>query len=91
MKTQFSDRLEFLASTIENRSEPLGVGLKRECWAGVAYSIARAHGERVTDYYGISSREMKDAIKENNQSSPERRNGVMRTRTLELAARRARG
>jgi hypothetical protein len=88
MNTQFSDRLESLASTIENRSEPLGVGLKRECWAGVAHSIAQAHGERVTDYFGISSREMKDAIKDNNQCAPERRNATMRRLTLELAAMR---
>jgi hypothetical protein len=88
MKTQFSDRLGFLASIIENRSEPLGVGLKRGCWAGVAHSIAQAHGERVTDYFGISSREMKDAIKDNNQSAPERRNAIMRQLTLELAATR---
>jgi hypothetical protein len=88
MKTQFSDRLKFLASTIESRSEPLGVGLKRGCWAGVAHSIAQAHGDRLTDYFGISSREMKDAIKDNNQSAPERRNAVMHQRTIELAATR---
>lgn len=88
MGTHFSDRLKFLASTIENRAEPLGVGLKRECWAGVAHSIAQEHGERVTDYFGISFKEMKGAIKDNNQSAPERRNTVMRQLTLELAATR---
>jgi hypothetical protein len=88
MTTNFRDRLEFLAATIEGRSEPLGVGLKRQCWAGVAHSIAQSEGERLTDYFGISTREMKDAIKDNNLCAPERRNAVMRQATLEMAAAR---
>jgi hypothetical protein len=88
MTTNFCDRLKFLASTIEDRTEPLGVGLKRQCWAGVAHSIAQSEGDRVTDYFGISTREMKDAIKMNNQCASESRNAIMRQATLEMASTR---
>lgn len=88
MTTLFSERLKLLAATIESRAEPLGVGLKRQCWAGVAHAVARSQGERVTDYFGISAREMKDAIKTNNLCPPESRNRVMRQVTLAMAASR---
>ena len=88
MTNTFSSRLKFLAATIDERTEPLGVGLKNQCWAGVAHSIAQSKGARVTDYFGISTREMKDAIKMNNQYAPENRNTMMRQATLEMAANR---
>jgi hypothetical protein len=88
MTTNFSSRLNFLAALIDERTEPLGVGLKNQCWAGVAHSIAQSEGARVTDYFGISTREMKDAIKMNNNCAPESRNATMRQVTLEIAATR---
>ena len=56
--------------------------------SAMSHSIAQSEGERLTDYFGISTREMKDAIKDNNLCAPERRNAVMRQATLEMAAAR---
>ncbi len=88
MTPQHRDRLLNLAQRIEARPEPLGIGLKHQCWAGLAHAAAAAHGARVTDYFGISFREMKDAIKENNQADASRRNEGMAARTRQFAASR---
>ena len=85
MASKFRERLQLLAATIEQREQPLGVGLKNHCWAGVAYDVASANGARLTDYFGISTREMKAAIKTNNQSDPAARNAVMVRETRVLA------
>ena len=80
------ENLESLAELIEARAEPLGVGLKRQCWAGVAHQVASARGMRVSDYFGLSFAEMKTAIKENNDTGAAERNAVMVARTRQLAA-----
>lgn len=78
-------RLMLLARKIGFRSKPLGIGLHNQCWAGVAAEIAKAKGAKTTDYYGITFREFKDAIKSNNVCPPEGRNIRMFLRTLYLA------
>jgi len=74
-----------LARHISALEEPLGVGLKRGCWAGVAIQIARAQQSKATDYYGLSMREIKVAIKLNNATRPALRNSRMIDATLQHA------
>lgn len=88
MSTIHSLRLEALAVSIEGRDGPLGIGLKSECWAGVAHQIASAENSRVTDFFGISFAEMKAAIKGNNACAPNLRNNKMARFSRELAATR---
>lgn len=71
-----------LARTISAMDEPLGVGLKKGCWAGVAIQIAREHQSKATDYYGMSMREIKGAIKLNNATQPALRNRTMIDATM---------
>jgi hypothetical protein len=80
-------RLIRLAEVVETRDEPLGVGLKHQCWAGIAIEMAKAEGFKSTDYFGLSFRELKQKIKLNNVQFPEFRNAVMATETRALAAR----
>lgn len=80
-------RLIRLAEVVETRGEPLGVGLKHQCWAGIAIEMANAEGFESTDYFGLSFRELKQLIKLNNLQYPESRNAVMATETRTLAAR----
>ena len=75
-----------LAASVANQPEPLGIGLHNGCWGGVAANIATAHEATVQQYYGLTFRQFKDAIKCNNQTHQERRNGVMALRTLRMAS-----
>lgn len=79
-------RLMDLAEIIEARNEPLGIGLKQQCWAGVAIELAKAEGCKVTDYFGLSFRDLKSRIKFNNLQAPEMRNAVMAAETRAFAA-----
>ncbi len=88
MRQVYADRLLKLSKMIDSREAPLGVGLKNQCWAGIAWEVASAHQARVTEYFGISFREMRDAIKGNNQCEPVRRNATMSARCRDLAASR---
>ena len=74
-----------LALRIINRRRPLGVGMHNECWGAVAAGVARAAGRSATEYYGISFRLFKDAIKGNAEAHESIRNRVMTRRTLKLA------
>jgi hypothetical protein len=74
-----------LARLIASKAEPLGVGLKKGCWAGVAIHIARQHGSKATDYYGLSTGEIKEKIKLNNATPAPLRNAVMLNATLVIA------
>jgi hypothetical protein len=78
-------RLFELALTFEQRSKPLGVGVHRECWAGVARTIARLHNDKIKSYFGLNSKEIIEDIMLNNVTHPEERNQVMTKRTLERA------
>lgn len=80
------ENLHILAETIAARKTPLGVGLRRECWAGVAISLANQKGSKTSEFYGLSMREIIDAVKENNRTDPALRNGIMLDRTLQQAA-----
>lgn len=71
-----------LARTISAMDEPLGIGLKKGCWAGVAIQIARENQCKATEYYGLSMREIKGAIKLNNITPPASRNRTMIDATL---------
>lgn len=75
-----------LADTIATRKTPLGVGLKNECWAGVAITLANQQGSKTTAFYGLSMREIINDVKENNRTPIAGRNHVMLNRTLRLAA-----
>ncbi len=79
-------RLIRVAEVIESRDEPLGVGLKHQCWAGIAIEMAKAEGFKSTDYFGLSFRKLKEAIKLNNLQHPETRNAVMAAETRTMAA-----
>jgi hypothetical protein len=78
------ERLVRLADHIARRREPLGVGLKNQCWAGVAIGMAKAEGCTVTDYLGLTSRQVKAAIKLNNRTPADSRNERMLAETLNL-------
>jgi|GEM_PF-3582127 len=71
-----------LAYLIWQQEEPLGVGLKKGCWAGVAIDIANKSRSETTKYYGLSMKEIKKMIKENNLTDSEKRNRKMVMRTL---------
>lgn len=75
-----------LADTIAARKAPLGVGLKSECWAGVAISLANKKGSKTTEFYGLSMREIMNLVKENNLTPITIRNEVMIDRTLQQAS-----
>lgn len=85
----FRDRIRLanLAWRIAFRRETLGVGLHNGCWGAVAIGIAHDHGAKTTDYFGLSMREIKAAIKENGKIPPPTRNLVMALRTLQAAVR----
>lgn len=83
---QQRDHLLTLADTIATRRSPLGVGLRRECWAGVAITLANQQGANASEFYGLSMREIIDAVKENNRTPVDFRNEVMLDRTLQQAA-----
>jgi hypothetical protein len=78
-------RLISLACTIMAKDKPLGVGLKKGCWAGVAVEIARQNNEKMTEYYGLAMNEIKEQIKRNNVAPPEARNRTMIGQTLRMA------
>lgn len=78
-------RLLELAGRVALRRDPLGIGLRNQCWGGIAVAIAKEHGWRASDYYGISFRELRDYIKDNNLTPCEKRNRHMAMRTLRLA------
>ena len=84
--TQQRDHLLTLADTIAARQSPLGVGLKKECWAGVAITLANQHGANASEFYGLSMREIINDVKENNLTPIAIRNQVMLDRTLQHAA-----
>lgn len=75
-----------LADIIATRKAPLGVGLKNECWAGIAITLANRQGSKTTAFYGLSIREIINDVKENNRTPAAIRNKVMLDRTLRLAA-----
>jgi len=74
-----------LADTIRNRKQPLGVGLRNECWAGIAIMQGREANCKATAYFGISFSEIKRGIKKNNAAPAECRNQLMVDSTLALA------
>lgn len=69
--------LNQLADSIRTRNTPLGVGLRNQCWAGVAIGRAREEGIPATEYFGLSFSEIKRAIKINNLTPEPERNRVM--------------
>lgn len=71
-----------LARLIMKKQEPLGVGLKKGCWAGVAIDLARQNNCTMVDYYGLPMNEVKEKIKLNNQTQPSMRNVRMTWHTL---------
>jgi hypothetical protein len=81
------ENLLTLAEIIAQRKAPLGVGLRSECWAGVAITLANQQGSKASEFYGMSMREIIDDVKENNRTPMAIRNEVMLDRTLQLAAR----
>lgn len=83
---QQRENLIMLADTIAARKIPLGVGLKKECWAGVAITLANQQGSKASEFYGLSMREIIDAVKENNRTPIAFRNEMMIDRTLQQAA-----
>lgn len=83
---QQRQNLRSLADAIAAREAPLGVGLRKECWAGVAITLANQRGEHASEFYGMSMREIIDAVKENNRTPAAFRNEVMLDRTLQQAA-----
>jgi hypothetical protein len=76
-----------LAGTLSRRAEPLGIGLRQQCWAGVAITESMNRHTKATEFYGLSMREIIDAVKENNRTPAVLRNETMIVRTLEFAAR----
>lgn len=75
-------RLLRLATLIASQREPLGIGLKNGCWAGVAINLARQEGYKATEFYGLSMNEVKTKIKRNKRTPPTLRNAVMAGLTL---------
>lgn len=73
-----------LANQIKERKEPLGIGLKRQCWAGLAIENANSNGSKTTDYLGISFSKMKEMIIRNNNEPEVSRNKIMYASTLQL-------
>jgi len=78
-------RLLRLAEEIEKRDRPLGIGLKHQCWAGVAIDMAKANGWGALPYFGLSFGELKQKIKLNNQQPPAARNATMASETRAMA------
>lgn len=78
-------RLMQLAELIEGRSEPLGVGVNHQCWAGVARDVAREHGSKIPTYYGLTGDEIKSSVIRNNLCQPRERNDRMVCETRRLA------
>ena len=79
-------RMSSLAEQIEGRAAPLGVGLKNQCFAGLAAEIARDAGETVLAHFGGSSAEWKAAIRMNNATPVAQRNDMMARHARDLAA-----
>ena len=83
MKTM-SQRLNLfnLCLSIMFRKSPLGVGLHNQCWAGLAIEKAREKNVLTVDFYGLSMKQIKKAIKQNNILPPYARNIVMIFKTF---------
>lgn len=73
-----------LGFQVFRRGESLGVGLRNECYAGIAIAEARARGTTVADHYGLGLRKLIAAIKLNNRTPPHRRNLRMFAHSLKL-------
>ena len=68
-------RLSNLAVAIIDRREPLGVGLKNQCFAGLAVDLAREQSTNPpSDFYGLSKGVWKHSIKTNNRTPSKWRN-----------------
>ncbi len=78
-------RLLILAWRISFRSRPLGIGLKNQCWGGLAAEIASNKSEKVTDYYGITFSQYKHMINKNNRTNSSFRNFRMTLESIRLA------
>jgi hypothetical protein len=70
-------RLDELEATVLNRDMPLGVGLKNQCFVGLAVEQAQQYGETLREHFGKPLSIWKKAIKKNNATSPRMRNLVM--------------
>jgi hypothetical protein len=78
MRNEMQKRnLHQLAQYINTRQQPLGVGLKNQCWAGLAIDVAKSQGYDALSYFGITFSELKEKIKLNNMQRPAERNRVM--------------
>lgn len=66
-----------LANTIEKRKKPLGVGLRNQCFIGLAIEIANLNNSNFENYYGISIWESRDMIRANNNCLESIRNTTM--------------
>lgn len=81
-----SFRLAKLGVSVICRTKPLGIGLKNECWGGLAASNAMQNNSKTTTYFGITFQELKDAINKNNRTDPRKRNFIMGLESMKLAS-----
>lgn len=73
----FADRLAKLGRTIASRREPLGVGLKNQCFVGLAIEHAKCENDTLANHFGQPMSEWKKLIKINNKTAESVRNQRM--------------
>lgn len=71
-----------LADMVAQRGTPLGVGLRNQCFVGLAIEVAKSRDTTLLDYFGGTMSEWKTAIKMNNASSESVRNRTMSSHIL---------
>lgn len=74
---QFQERLNSLYDKIDHRKEPLGVGLKNQCFAGLAIEMAQQSGETLVAHFNKPLKTWKGLIKINNATFSSKRNETM--------------
>jgi hypothetical protein len=73
----FSDRLIKLGKAIANRRDPLGVGLKNQCFVGLAIEHAKCENDSLANHFGRPLSEWKKLIKINNKCAENVRTQTM--------------
>jgi hypothetical protein len=82
-EVQRTNWLQF-SNLIDARKEPLGVGLKNQCFIGLAVEVAKSNNQSLADRFGFSVWELRGDIRDSEQTKRNERNLAMAQRAREI-------
>lgn len=83
--SEYARRLQEIADTINQRTEPLGDTLETLCWGALVADVAGMPFEQAHAYVGLPRSVFDDVVNCNRSLGANVRNIVMHERTHELA------